>query len=180
MARGLRHEDPRCGREHFDARAGVEWEWGPNPTDITYSIPDVPWNRYRRTLEPNQLLFDNGQWAVTVFGLEFLSHLQERYERYAIPADDLLIRYNRLPVYMWPVKVANESWIEFDAFEEAFRKAVEVHFPPRKLPPKTLDEFILEQLGYRQPSYEPSPWVDSKVLDTTFRRARAIARKRAG
>ncbi len=52
MARGFRYEDPRCGREHFDRRAGIEWEFGPYANETAYSIPDAPWNRYKRTLEP--------------------------------------------------------------------------------------------------------------------------------
>jgi hypothetical protein len=86
MARALRYDDPRCGREHFDSRAGVDWDWGPDPNDTTCSILDFPWNRYKRTLEPpNRILFSNNHWAVTVFNLEPLYSTEpERYEGYTM------------------------------------------------------------------------------------------------
>jgi hypothetical protein len=82
--------------EGFDARAGVEWECGPDPDDVTDSIPDVPWNKYKRTLEPvNRLLGETDEWAVTIFGLEPLySSEPERFEAYNISASDLLRMHN--------------------------------------------------------------------------------------
>jgi hypothetical protein len=173
----LRWDNPRTGGEGFDERAGIEWECGIDPNDTADSIPDVPWNKYRSTLEPpNRLLFDNGQWAITAFGLELLSDMQERYDRYRIPACNLLNMYARAPVYAWPVIVAKEPWVVFDAFEEAFRKALEYHFCPRRLPPRNLQQAVAEHYG-RPPCYESS-LVDNDVLERTLRRARAIARRR--
>lgn len=120
-ARGLRHENPRCGRERFDARAGVDWECGPDPRDISGSKPDQPWSEYRRALDAPRALFGKGQWRVTSVGLELLSDLPERFKRYDIQADRLLEMHDRGRVYRWPILVASESWADFDDFEVAQR-----------------------------------------------------------
>jgi hypothetical protein len=108
MARRLRHKDPPQGREHFDLIAGIEWECGPDPRDISGSKPDQPWGEYYRSLDAPRTLFSNGQWRVTSVGLELLSNLPERYERYEIQADRLLEMYDRGRVYRWPILVARE------------------------------------------------------------------------
>jgi len=156
MAKGLRHTDPRCGREHFDRRAGVDWEWGPDPNDTSWSIPDVPWNRYKQTLEPpNRVLFSNDQWAVTVFRLEPLYSTEpEPFKGYSISASDLLRVHPRASAYYWPVKVTELPPQHFASFEEAFEQALHVHCRKR------------------------SVIIDREMLERTFRRARAIARKR--
>jgi hypothetical protein len=149
MARALRHDDPRCGREHFDARAGLDWECGPDPNDITGSIPDVPWNKYKHTLErPNRLLYENHHWAVTVSGLEPLYSTG-----LDISASNLLRMHDSNRVYFWPVTAAEMQLAHFGAFEDAFRHALRFH------------------------CYERGLAVDGGMLDTSFRRARAIARK---
>ena len=142
--------DPRCGREHFDARAGVEWVCGIDPWDVSGCIPDVRWNKYRETLElPNRLRFDGGQWAVTDFGLELISDVPERNER--IPVSRLLAKHADGPVYWWAVTLAKEPWVDLYAFEVALKKALEIH----RL---TADESILYK---------------------SFRTAHALARNRA-
>jgi hypothetical protein len=149
----LRWDDPPCGREGFDGHAGSNCEHGPHPNDVTYSIPDEPWNK----LKPGSLWqWDNGavnvQWVVTSFGLEPLySNKPERYEFYKISADSLLQMHNRGGVYMWPVDVAAQPWVEFDAFEEAFKKALEKH----------------------------GLVADTEILDRSFRRARGMRRRAA-
>jgi hypothetical protein len=170
VARKLRHDDPRSGREHFDARAGREWERGLDPTDIRDSIPDAPWNEYGRT--PNIVRHDFGQWAVTDFGLELFTDLEEYNEAYRIAADQLLHEFRDHPLYWWPVKVATETWVDFDVFEAAFRKALKSHFPPVRRPPKTLADAVAEYYGQQSPSYYPSLW-DSDMLEETFRVAKA-------
>lgn len=152
MARGLRHADPRCGREHFDARAGVDWECGPDPNDISWSIPDVPWRKYKSTLQaPNKLLYGNHYWAVTISGLEQL---------YAggleIAAGELLRLHPSNHVYFWPITAAEMQVPHFGDFEDAFRQALRVH------------------------CYKRGSAVDGGLLDTSFRRAGAIARKPRG
>jgi hypothetical protein len=156
MARGLRHEDPRCGREHFDLRAGLEWEWGPYANETTYSVPDEPWYKYARTLTPaNKLLFANERWAVTKFNLEPLYEGDEwPFLGYEIPAHRLLSVYPNAPIYYWPLKVTQLPWEYFASFEEAFRKALQLH------------------------CWRRSTVVDNEMLERTFRRVRAIARKR--
>jgi hypothetical protein len=152
VTRGLRHEDPRCGREHFDARAGIDWEYGPDPTDTTGLIPDVPWKSYKRASEqPNKLLFENERWAVTPFGLELLASdvLEQLVE---IAAGDLPRIHDHGRVYYWPIKLAEfVPWTCFIFLEKAFRTALHLHLRKRGIV------------------------IDNVMLDTTFRRARAIA-----
>jgi hypothetical protein len=152
MSGKLRWDDPRCGREGFDGRAGWEWEHGPDPHDTTGLIPDEPWHELKAG---KRVLFANDQWAVTPDGLEALYFTDaQRYEPYDIPADSLLRTHNRGRVYFWPVDVAARPWFDFDMFEEAFRKAVDLHCRKQK--------WIV---------------VDDQLLETSFRRARAIARE---
>src|SRR6516225_10475962 len=60
-------------------------------------------------------------------------------ERYEIRADRLLEMHDRGRVYMWPILVANEPWAEFDDFEAAFRKAIEIFHRRRSSAPVTID-----------------------------------------
>jgi hypothetical protein len=146
MANKLRHEDPRCGREHFDLRAGTEWECGPDPNEIAGSIPDVP----RNMLKPgSRVIHSKGRWAVTDYGLEFLSRRPTRAERHRqwledmskhwttlsepskrppidddsfnIPAyellDEVMGRVSGLHFYKAPIVVAFEPWVDPDMFE---------------------------------------------------------------
>jgi hypothetical protein len=154
MSGKLRWDDPPCGREGFDGRAGWEWDNGPYANETTYSIPDVPWNKLNVT--GPRCLWDNGQWAVTEIGLEPLysnPNQSERYKRYVISARGLLKMHEGGPVYFWPVHVAAQLWLAFDAFEEAFRKALEIHSGKYRLV------------------------VDDDILDTSFRRARGRRRQ---
>jgi len=169
--RRLRYENPRCGRERFDARAGVDWECGPDPNDISGSKPDVRWSEYYRTSDAPRTLFSKGQWRVTSVGLELVSDLPERHERYEIRADRLLEMHDRGGVYMWPIFVASEPWAIFDDFEAAFREAIEIFHRRRSSAPITIDWWINHRLAEQRP--------DSEVLERTFRRAHGM-RKRIG
>jgi len=146
MASRLRHEDPRCGREHFDLRAGIEWECGIDPNEIEGSIADVP----RNMLKPgSRVIHSKGQWAVTDYGLELLSGRPTRAERhrqwlenmsahwttlsapskrppvgddsFKIPAsellDELVERRTGLRFYKVPIVVAEEPWVDLDRFD---------------------------------------------------------------
>jgi hypothetical protein len=121
--------------------------------DRTYSIPDVPWNKLHAP--GPRCVWDNGRWAVTEFGLEPLySKEPERYEAYVIPAAHLLdTRGFGAPLYFWPVQVAAQAWLDLDAFEEAFKKSLEIHSQKYQLD------------------------VDSYVLEKSFRRARGERRR---
>jgi hypothetical protein len=157
VARGLRHEDPRCGRDNFDRRAGIEWDLVDNYYE-SFADPDVPWRQYKSTLEPaNRILFCNEQWAVTIFNLEpIYSTEPERYEYCTIAAGDLLRPHDHTQVYYWPVKVAELPWAYFASFEEAFMKALHFHCRKRSIV------------------------IDHEALKRSFRRAHAIARGRRG
>jgi hypothetical protein len=179
MARSLRPEDPRCGREHFDLRAGVDWDLGPSPNETKYSIPDTPWNRINHG---PRLLSDHGQWAVTEFGLELLSVSREKYERYRISGESLLLTHKSGGVYHWPITVASENWVTLEDFERAFLIAVHVHYRPRpaRVPQgrwfqKIVDELIADPKKVD----EFEPWFfDSAKLDSTFRRAHGMVNRR--
>jgi hypothetical protein len=121
MAKGprLRHEDPRCGREHFDLRAGIDWERGPSPNETVGSTPDTP----RNQKPGSKLLFEKGGWAVTEFGLEPLTHVEELWENYKIPGRALLAMPR-------PPLLAEKPWPDLNGFEEMFRKAIQVHCVP--------------------------------------------------
>jgi hypothetical protein len=121
--------------------------------DRTYSIPDVPWNKLHAP--GARCLWDNGRWAVTEFGLEPLySKEPERYEAYVIPAAHLLDTRGFVAlVYFWPAQVAAQAWLDFDAFEEAFIKALEIHRRKYRLD------------------------VNDDILVTSFRRARGLRRR---
>jgi hypothetical protein len=101
------------------------------------------------------VLFSNDQWAVTVFRLEPLySTESEPFEGYSISATDLLRVHPRASVYYWPVKVTELPLQYFASFEEAFEQALHFHCQKRRA------------------------IIDREMLERTFRRARAIARKR--
>jgi hypothetical protein len=91
---------------------------------------------------------------VTTFGLQplYSNQSDERYEAYLIPAVCLLRMHDRGPVYFWPVRVAAQPWLDLDGFEEAFRKALEIHSRKYGLVP------------------------DDHTLATSFRRARGMQR----
>jgi hypothetical protein len=126
LARALRWDDPRRGREGFDGRAGWEWENGPDPYDIKYDVPDVPWNKLNQI--GSRWIWDNGQWAVTSLGLEPLySSDPKRYVPYMISVGSLLELHHLGGVYLWPMRVAKQRWLDLDAFEEALKKALEIH-----------------------------------------------------
>jgi hypothetical protein len=147
LAKKLRHEDPRQGREHFDLLAGIEWECGPDPNDITNSIPDVPWNRSKGG---STVIHSKGKWAVTDYGLEPLIRPPTHYERhqewleqatahwtslntpskkppppgddtFKIPAYELLAELREVNgprrYYKLPIVVAMERWVDIDGFD---------------------------------------------------------------
>lgn len=180
MARAFRHEDPRCGRERFDGRAGIDWEWGPNPNDTTYSIPDTPWNR----INPGRkVVFDAGSWVVTEFGLELISPERDRYERYKVTPEQLL--RTRRGDYALPLEVASEPWVDADAFKEfelAFKMAVLTHCrkPTPHRPSMSWFERAIWEMNGRPKIHPPlQPCLaDSDTIERSFNRAWALVRQR--
>jgi hypothetical protein len=139
-----------------DCPTRFDWDCGPSPYDTTWLIPDVPWNR----LNPgSRLVFESGAWVVTEFGLELLSGVRERYERYKIPSDQLLLR--RGGVYELPVQVACEAWVgpeTFSNFEEAYKVTLEIHCrkrPPSDGPRTWLEWMISDMRGHPEPRRVP-------------------------
>jgi hypothetical protein len=70
-------------------------------------------------------LFENAQWRVTNGGLEAKSDVPTVY----IPADDLLRKRETDAdwAYEWPLHLAENSWIDYPAFSEAFNIALKHH-----------------------------------------------------
>ena len=73
------------------------------------------------------VFFKNAQWAVTEWGLE--AARPGAPCEYFIPAHRLLERsgigYGEL--YDWPLHLAEKTWIDMDAFNEAFAEALKHH-----------------------------------------------------
>jgi hypothetical protein len=68
----------------------------------------------------------NHQWAVTDFGLEAVK--PGASSKYPIPAERLTDKGGADDsLYIWPWHMAEKTWIDMDAFIEAFRKALEFH-----------------------------------------------------
>src|SRR5689334_6426620 len=71
--------------------------------------------------------FKNGQWAVTDWGLE--GAIPGGVAEYLIPASRLLVAngIGEGKYYDWPLQLAAKTWIDIEAFNEAFRAALEYH-----------------------------------------------------
>jgi hypothetical protein len=97
-------------------------------------------------------MFKNAQWDVTDYGLEVVKPLAP----YEISADRLTETTERSgnTFYDWPVHMAEKTWVDIGAFNEAFEEALEEH------------------------KGRYSPRVDSTMLDASFIEARRIAAKR--
>jgi hypothetical protein len=66
--------------------------------------------------------FKNNQWSVTRFGVEAVKPAPF----YIIEASSLLdIRDDGF--YMWPLQLADKTWVDLNAFIEAFDKALSIH-----------------------------------------------------
>lgn len=70
--------------------------------------------------ETDRVIFENRQWAVTSYGLE---NIAGPYH-YHIAASDLRIPMGQGRTWCDHMEVKN--WVDIDAFEEAFDRAVEI------------------------------------------------------
>ena len=70
-------------------------------------------------------IFRNGQWEVTSFGLGSLR--LNAPCRYQIDAEHLLQMEGEL--YGWPLHVIQKSWVDPRLFFEAFKVAIDMHYP---------------------------------------------------
>jgi hypothetical protein len=70
----------------------------------------------------SKVLFENHQWRVTAFGMESI----EPAPTYELSAERFL-ESNRGELYDWPVHMAEKSWIDIEAFIEAFTMALSLH-----------------------------------------------------
>ena len=72
-------------------------------------------------------LWQNHQWGVFSDGLE---RLDRPVSPYLIPKDELTqLRKPDLGLAEWPVQLAEKSWVDIEAFLNAFTKALELHNP---------------------------------------------------
>ncbi|HEY2245808.1 MAG TPA: hypothetical protein VGH70_00025 [Bradyrhizobium sp.] len=71
------------------------------------------------------VVFRNKQWQVTEYGLESVNEIIGS----RIPCNLLLkIRDSEL-LYEWLLHMAEKTWVDFAAFEQAFRVAIDWHAP---------------------------------------------------
>jgi hypothetical protein len=70
-------------------------------------------------------IFQNNQWSVTDYGVESVKPAPE----YHFEAGRLLETGSagREVMYDWPVQMADKTWVDIEAFIEAFTRAIEVH-----------------------------------------------------
>ena len=69
-------------------------------------------------------MFKNHQWKVTPVGLISLN----KGDGYQIDASRLTeITHRGCIAYDWPVRMAEQSWVDLDAFVEAFQRALIHH-----------------------------------------------------
>lgn len=95
-------------------------------------------------------LFENQQWAVTNEGIN--SRKPGAPYLYEIEASGLLNTTDNF--YAWPLQIAEKNWADVGAFEQAFRKAVELLAGKYK------------------------GQVDQNRLDATFREVHRLSRQR--
>ncbi len=97
-------------------------------------------------------MFKNFQWAVTKSGMATVKP-EARYECHAKRLTETTDRMNGT-FYDWPVHMAEKTWVDVEAFNEAFEQALEFH------------------------KGRYSPPVDRKMLEASFKEARRIAKVR--
>jgi hypothetical protein len=81
--------------------------------------------RYRKAGAKRMAHFKNHQWAVTDYGVESLKPAPD----YHFTAQRLTEQTDRGngPVYDWPPHMAEKTWVDTEAFIEAFTNALEIH-----------------------------------------------------
>ena len=98
-------------------------------------------------------LFHNKQWEVTEYGLE--SCEPKVPYKYAIEAARLGKKTTRgnQTLYEWPVQLTEKSWVDIEAFIEAFKEALKLHAGKYGAP---VDENILrESIEYARKGVTP-------------------------
>ena len=80
------------------------------------------------------MILVNWQWAVTESGIEAIEgatspSVSGLTSRYVIYSDRLLETTKRGAhnFFEWPVHMAEKTWVDINAFNEAFAKAIEYH-----------------------------------------------------
>lgn len=93
---------------------------------MSFPAPPAGW--------PNDLTqpvyFANSQWAVTAYGLECL----ERGAPYAAEGSRMNETRPGSDLYDWPLHMAEKSWVDIEAFIQAFETAL------HRFCPKDFDE----------------------------------------
>jgi len=102
--------------------------------------------------KPSKVLFENLQWQVTDYGME---SVRKNAPYYHFNAERLLEMEGAGTgkLYDWPLHMAEKTWVDIEAFIDAFKQAVRIH---------------ASKLGK----------VDSAVLERSFAKARQIASMR--
>ena len=101
--------------------------------------------------------FKNEQWEVTEFGLEAIPGSKPKSidgitVSYEIEAERLAETTDRERAYYdWPVHMAEKTWVDIEAFIEAFANALDIH-----------------KMRYQD-------GIDLGMLEASYRKARQIA-----
>jgi len=89
---------------------------------------------------PSKVWFENHQWSVTDYGVESVRPGAPHH--YHFEKSRLLeARDHGDELYNWPIHMAEKSWIDIEAFNEAFVKALDLHAGSY---PGTVDKSTLE------------------------------------
>lgn len=95
------------------------------------------------------VFFQNDQWAVDEFGL--VSVPPASPIEYLIAAETLLERggVGGGQLYDWPFQVLEKSWVDENAFIEAYRRSIEIHVGryPSRVDHDVLDKSITAALA---------------------------------
>jgi hypothetical protein len=75
--------------------------------------------------EKSEIWFENHQWSVTDYGVESVRPAAPYYH---FNKERLLETGNLAgEMYDWPVHMAEKTWVDIEAFIEAFEKALDLH-----------------------------------------------------
>lgn len=96
-----------------------------NPETITVAASGVIEPGPHSNMEGQMAVYANKQWAVTDFGMEAVEPLPT----YEIDAERLGETTDRagVPLYDWPVHMAEKTWVDIALFIEAFEVALRKH-----------------------------------------------------
>ena len=116
---------------------------------LAFSAPPIAGQLYVAGTSPD-VLWQNAAWVITTGGMASREHL---YQIVANQLAEVRDSDGDTRLAMWPLQMADKSWVIIETFIEAFRQALVVHMPEA---------------------------ISSLDLDQSFHMARQIAAQRRG